>query len=110
MKKHAAVCLLFTFLACLSWGRFIQAQSDDDYKAEITANIIDPCFQYSASKSEPLDGISESEMVELMKLMSPDAVQDTIDVTLPAVKGQPPEARMRVYELGLKLCIRGTGK
>lgn len=110
MKKPTVVCLLFSSLSCVLSGHFVQAQTDDDYKAEITQHIVDPCFQYSASKSEPLDGISESEMVELMKLMSPNAVQDTIDVTLPSVKGQPPEARMRIYELGLKLCIKGTGK
>lgn len=104
MNRH----ILITFLSCLSVG--ISAQSDDDYKAEIMQHIVDPCFAYSASKSEPLDGISESEMVELMKLMSPGAVQDTIDVTLPAVKGQPLEARKQVYALGLKLCIKGTGK
>lgn len=110
MKKSTAVCLLFSSLSCVLWGQFVQAQTDEDYTNEIMQHIVDPCFQYSASKSEPLDGISESEMVELMKLMSPDAVQDTIDVTLPAIKGQPPEARMQVYELGLKLCIKGTGK
>ena len=108
MSKYAVACLLVAFFSCLSLS--VSAQSDDDYKAEIMENIVDPCFQYSASKSEPLDGISESEMVELMKLMSPDAVQETIDVTLPAVKGQSPEARKQVYELGLKICIRGTGK
>ena len=110
MKEPTAVCLLFSFLSCALWGHFVQAQTDDDYKAEIMQHIIDPCFQYSASKSEPLDGISESEMVELMKLMSPDAVQDTIDVTLPVVKGQPVEDRTKVYEIGLRLCIQGTGK
>ena len=54
--------------------------------------------------------MSESEMVKLMKIMSPNAVQETIDVTMPVVKGKPLEARMQVYDLGLKLCIRGTGK
>lgn len=108
MNKHAVACLLIPFLSCVSMG--ISAQTDDDYKAEIMQHIVDPCFQYSASKSEPLDGISETEMVELMKLMSPSAVQDTIDVTLPTVKGQPLDARMQVYALGLKLCIKGTGK
>ena len=110
MKTHTAACLLFTFLACLSWGRFVQAQIDEDYKAEIMLNIVDPCFAHSAGKQEPVGGMSESEMVTLMKMMSPDAVQDTIDVTLPVVTGKPLDARMQVYELGLKLCIRGTGR
>ena len=110
MKKRVAVCLLFTFLACLSWGRFVQAQTDDDYKAEIMQHIVDPCFQYSAGKQETVDGMSESEMVTLMKLMSPQAVEDTVSVTLPVVKGKPVDDRMKVYEIGLKLCIQGTGK
>ena len=108
MKKQTIAYLFITFFSCFSLSVF--AQSDDDYKAEIMQHIIDPCFRYSANKSEPVAEMSETEMVTLMKLMSPEAVQDTIDVTLPAVKGQPPDARMQVYELGLKLCIRGTGK
>lgn len=110
MKNLPAACLLFTFLACLSWGRFVQAQTDDDYKTEIMQHIVDPCFKYSAGKQEPVAEMSESEMVTLMKLMSPQAVQDTIDVTLPVVKGKPVDDRMKVYEIGLKLCIAGTGK
>lgn len=108
MKKPAAACLLFILLAHPSQEIF--AQSDDELKAEIMRHIVDPCFQYSASKSEPIDGMSETDMVMLMKLMSPDAVVDTVDVTLPAVRGQPADNRMKVYEIGLKLCIQGTGK
>ena len=110
MNKHTVAFLLFTFLACLSWGRYIQAETDEDYTAEIMQHIVDPCFQYSAGKQEPVAGMSEAEMVTLMKIMSPDAVQDTIDVTLPVVKGKPVDDRMKVYEIGLKICMQGTGK
>lgn len=108
MNKHVAICLLVAFLSCLSLSVF--AQTDDDYTAEIMQHIIDPCFAYSAGKQEPVAEMSESEMVTLMKLMSPDAVQDTIDVTLPVVKGKPLEARMEIYKFGLNTCIRGIGK
>ena len=110
MNKPSAVCLLFSFLSCVLTGSFVQAQTDDDYKAEIMEHIVDPCFQYSASKSEVIEQMSEAEAVTLMKIMSPEAVQDTIDVTLPVVKGKPVDDRMKVYEIGLKLCIKGTGK
>ena len=110
MKKPSAVCLLFSSLSCVLSGHFAQAQTDDDYTAEIMQHIIDPCFTYSTSKSEPVAGMSETEMVTLMKIMSPDAVQDTIDVTLPVVRGKPADDRMKVYEIGLRLCIQGTGK
>lgn len=108
MKNQTLACLLVAFLSCLSLRVF--AQTDEDYMNEIMQHIIDPCFKYSASKSEPVAGMSESEMVTLMKIMSPDAVQDTIDVTLPVVKGTPVDDRMKVYEIGLRLCIQGTGK
>ncbi|MCY4362723.1 MAG: hypothetical protein OXE42_11145 [Gammaproteobacteria bacterium] len=108
MKQHTVASLFVAFFSCLSLSVF--AQTDEDYTAEIMQHIVDPCFKYSADKSEPIPEVSESEMVTLMKLMSPDAVQDTIDVTLPVVKDKPIEARMQVYELSLKLCIRGTGK
>ena len=108
MKQHTVANLFLAFFSCLSLSVF--AQSDDDYMAEIMQHIIDPCFAYSAGKQEPVAEMSESEMVTLMKIMSPDAVQDTIDVTLPVVKGKPVDDRMKVYEIGLKLCIQGTGK
>ena len=110
MYRRTLAWLFAVFFSCLSFSIFIQAQTDDDYKAEIMQHIVDPCFQYSASKQDPPAGMSESEMVELMKIMSPQAVQDTIDVTLPVVKGKPVDDRMKVYEIGLKLCIQGTGK
>ena len=110
MKNLSAACLLFAFLACLSWGRFIQAQSDDDYEAEIMQHIVDPCFKYSAERSDNLDMWTVEEAIEMMKLLSPEAVQDTLDITMPVVKGKPPEDRMKIYKLSLDLCIKGTGK
>ena len=101
-----AIAFLFYFSCSFTSNE----QTDDGYTEEIMQHIVDPCFAYSAGKSEPVAQMSESEMVTLMKIMSSGAVQDTLDVTLPVVKGKPLEARMQVYELGLKLCIRGTGK
>ena len=108
MNNHAVVVLLFSFLSCM--GSFVQAQTDDEYRTEIMEHIVDPCFQYSASKQEPPAGMSETEMVTLMKIMSPQAVEDTVSVTLPVVKGKPVDDRMKVYELSLKICKQGTGK
>ena len=105
--------LSFVLVLCLAVPATFAQQStmtDTDYEAEIMQHIVDPCFQYSAGNAEPIPGVSESEMVTLMKLMSPQAVQDTIDVTLPVVRGKPSEARMEIYKFGLKTCIRGTGK
>jgi len=101
---------LLALSVCLCVGTSSLSQTDDELQAEIMRHIIDPCFAHSASKSEPIAGMSEKDMVTLMKLMSPDAVVDTVDVTLPAVRGQPADARKKVYEIGLKLCIKGTGK
>ena len=107
-KQHTVAYLFVLFFSCLSLSVF--AQTDEDYTAEIMQHIVDPCFKYSAGKSEPIPEVSELEMVTLMKLMSPDAVQDTIDVTLPVVKGKPIDARMEIYKFGLDTCIRGTRK
>ena len=110
MYRHTLAWLFVSVFFCLNSISFTQAQTDDDYKAEIMQHIVDPCFEYSAGKSDVIDQMSEAEAVTLMKIMSPDAVQDTIDVTLPVVKGKAVDDRMKVYEIGLKLCIQGTGK
>jgi len=110
MRKFSLHSLFYPFLLFLFWFPLVQAQSDDDYKAEIMQHIVDPCFQYSADKQEPIAGISKTEMVTLMKMMSPQAVQDTINVTLPVVRGKPFEARKEIYKFGLNTCIRGAGK
>lgn len=110
MYRHTLVLLLVTVFSSLYSINFVQARSDDDYKAEIMQHVVDPCFQYSANKSEPIAGISETEMVTLMKMISPQAVEDTINVTLPVVRGKLPEARKEIYKFGLNTCIRGAGK
>ncbi len=110
MKQHTVAYLFVAFFPCLYSINFSLAQTDEDYTAEIMQHIVDPCFAYSAGKQEPVAGMSESEMVTLMKMMSPQAVEDTINVTLPVVKGKPVDDRMKVYELSLKICKRGTGK
>ena len=110
MNKHTVACLLVTFFSCLSFSIFTQAQTDDDYKAEIMQHIINPCFRYSAERSDNLDMWSVDEAVEMMKLLSPEAVQETLDVTLPVVRDKPLEARMKIYKFSLDLCIKGTGK
>lgn len=110
MSKHTAVFLLFSSLICLIAVHFVQAQTDDDYKVEIMQHVIDPCFRYSAERSDLTEMWSVEEAVEMMKLLSPEAVQETIDVTLPVVQDKPLEARMKIYKFSLDLCIRGTGK
>lgn len=110
MKTRAAVYLLFSFLPCALSGSFVQAQTDDDLKAEITQHIVDPCFRHTAERSEHLDIWSVEEAIEMMKLLSPGAVQETLSVTMPVVRGKPIESRMKIYKLGLDLCVKGTGK
>ena len=110
MYRHTLACLFVSIFSCIYSISFALAQTDDDYKAEIMQHIIDPCFEYSASKSALLDQMSEEEVVALMKLMSPNQMQETIDVTLPMVQDKPQDARMLIYKFGLDLCIKGTGK
>ena len=110
MHGHTLAWLFVSVFSCFNSINFALAQTDDDYKAEIMQHIVDPCFQYSASKSELLDQMSEEEIVVLMKLMSPNQMQETIDVTLPMVQDKPQDARMLIYKFGLDLCIRGMGK
>ena len=87
--QHTVACLLIAFFSCLSFSIFTQAETDEDYKVEIMQHIIDRCFEYSASKSELLRQMSEEEVVTLMKLMSSNQLQETIDVTLPMVQDKP---------------------
>lgn len=109
MKKQTFACLLIAFLACLSWGRFIQAQTDEDYTEEIMQHIIDPCFEYKAKNAEPIEGLSEKDMMTLLKLNSSKNVLETITVTLPIVRDKPEDARMGIYKAGRELCIEAAG-
>ena len=109
MNERTVACLLSVFLICLVWSPSFHAQTDDDYEAEIMQHIVDPCFKYSASKSELMDQMSEAEVVTLMKLMSPEAVQETLDVTLTIVRDKPEDARMEIYKVGRELCIKAAG-
>jgi len=92
------VYLLFTFLACLSWGRFVQAQTYEEYKAEIVQHVVEPCLEYRVSQQDPIEGLTQDEMLVLLKVTARDYVQEIIDGVLPAVKGKPVQDRMRTYE------------
>ena len=101
---------ILLFLFCIAFSFFCYAQSDEDYKDEIMQHLVNPCFRYSAERSDLADMWTMEEAVEMMKAISPQAVADTINVTLPVVQGKPVEARMKIYEFSLDLCVRGTGK
>ena len=107
MKKQTIACLLITFFSCFSLS--VSAQSDDDYKAEIMQHIIDPCFEYKAKNAEPIEGLTEENMMTLLKLDAAQHVLETIKVTLPIVREKLEDARMGIYKAGRELCIEAAG-
>ena len=103
-SKHVAVFVLV--LPCLPL--FVSAQSDEDYTAEIMRHIIDPCFEYKAKNAEPIEGLTEENMMMLLKLDASQHVLQTINVTLPIVRDKPEDARMGIYKSGRELCIEAA--
>ena len=71
MKQHTVAYLFVTFFSCLSISIFTQAETDDDYKAEIMQHIVDPYFRYSAEKSNLTETFELDDAVELMNKSHP---------------------------------------
>ena len=109
MNKHTVACLLVTFFSCLSFSIFTQAETDDHYKDEILQHLINPCFEYKARNAEPIEGLSEDDMIKFLKLASSENVLEIISVTLPIVRDKPEDARMGIYKAGRELCIKAAG-
>ena len=88
--------------------RWVLAGIAVDYRAEIEAQVIDPCY-LAVIRRETL-GIDAAQMLPLVKLMQKPLVQESIAVLLPIINGLDVKGRETVCAASLRTCLEGAGK
>ena len=76
-----------------------------DYRAEIEAEVIDPCYLAIIRRQEPVEGVSNQQMLELLKIVETANVTQMVQTLLPVVTGK---TRTHIYELGKMVCINSS--
>ena len=80
-----------------------------DYRQEIEDQVITPCIQEIVRRHGETPGVSQAEMVELIRALQRDQFDEAIEALIPLVEGQPEDVRKSVYLIGLQSCIPGAG-
>lgn len=75
------------------------------YRAEIIAQVVDPCMLSSVRSAGLTEFVSEAEALDLMKTMQTEVVETTVAALVPLVTGQPAAAREQMYAASLNICI-----
>lgn len=78
---------------------------ENDYRAEIVAQVVDPCILSNARRSGLTEYMSDVEALATMKAMQMDVVETTVEALMPLVVGQPESMRDTLYEVSLGVCI-----
>ncbi len=81
-----------------------------DYRTEIIAYVVDPCFLDSVKRNR-VEGVSDQDMLALLKVMQAGAVDDMVGSLLPVVqKMETLEQRAIIYATGAQVCINAARK
>lgn len=82
--------------------------NDVSLRAEVEKHVVDPCF-LDAARRNRIDGVSDQEMIDLLKAMQSDAVDTIMTSLLPLVRDiETMEGRSAVYTFGRMACIQGA--
>lgn len=93
---------------CLWLG--VPAVYAQDYRAEIMSEVIDPCYLAIIRHEGGIEGMSEREALEILKLMQTQNTESMSNSILPLVRGKDLDSRKALYRIFLKTCIQGSIK
>ncbi len=96
-----AIVLGFLTL-CLLFPATIRAQ---DYDAEITTHVIDPCILAAVRHNDLDELMDEYEALATMKLLMANNISEIADSVKSLVSGRDRETRMQLYPVLRGLCI-----
>lgn len=96
-------------LAAVLWANS-SAAGAQGHRAEIMAEVVDPCWLYSIRLQDTATaaGVSERQTLELMKLMNPAAVNNAITAVEKIVRGKDRKSRTLIYKWSREQCISGV--
>ena len=84
----------------------VASNASGQYDDEIYEKVIDPCYQYMAEDIDEVEGISNKErLFDHLKLTDGLLILEQVIRIGNIVTNLNPEDRLKVYDLGLSLCI-----
>ena len=89
-------------------GTAANAQAQD-YKAEITRFVIDPCYEELIYEYDSVarTGMSEEEILDAIKALAEEDIDRAMLDVFKTVKDQSVRYRMDMYRLAKEACIKG---
>ena len=87
-----------------SMGSLAQSNLRD----EIISQVVDPCY-LDVVKRNRVEGITDQQMLALLKVMQADDVDKMVASLMPVVrKLDSPEQRTAIYTMGKMVCINSA--
>lgn len=84
------------------------ALASDSLRDEIIQEVIDPCYLDAVLRNR-VEGVSDQQMLELLKIMQADGTENMINALLPIVsKAESFQGRTVIYEIFKKKCIEAA--
>ena len=84
----------------------VASNAAGQYDDEIYEKVIDPCYRYMAEDIDEVEGISNKErLFDHLKRIEELIILERVISIGNIVTNLNPEDRLKVYELGLSLCI-----
>ena len=80
-----------------------------DYRAEIMAGVIDPCYGAMARKQAWMAQLDDAAALKLAKAISKKQIEKVVRVLTPLVRDKGQVARTLLYRIGLAKCKEGAG-
>ena len=85
----------------------VLSTSGSDYRAEITEEVIDPCFLTMIRNKGGVPNLSEDEALNILKTVQAESVESMIQQITPLLEGQDRGTRTSLYRMFSKTCIEG---
>ncbi len=100
--------ILLTGCLLLSVTASFPALASDSLRDEIIQEVVDPCY-LDAVLRNPVEGVSDQQMFELLKIMQADNTEQVVDSLLPIVsKLGSKQERAAMYKIGKQICIQAS--
>ena len=100
--------ILLTGCLLLSATVLFPALASDSLRDEIIEKVIDPCYLDMVLRNR-VEGVSDQQMLELLKIMQADETENMIDAVLPIVsKAESFQGRSAIYEIFKQQCIEAA--
>ena len=80
-----------------------------DYKAEITRFVVDPCYTALIREHDmaAVSGLSEKDTLDTVKALAESEIDEAMLNIFKSVNGEEVRYRMDMYKLAKKACIEG---